>query len=155
MAANTAYTRAYFLYPHSCPYCPRSWVLGAGDTWSPHQRRYLANGYCGDRIYPFDWNSLDRNADHVTDLEVFIDSVRTANQATQVDLVGHSAGGGLGYEYLANEERAQTVRRYVHIGSFPSDAPPGPDGGDTVPTLNLWSEQDVIVGEPIYLGQPT
>ena len=85
--------------------------LGAGDTWSPHRRRFTANGFCGDRIHPFDWNSLDRNADHVSALSTFIDGIRARHQVQQVDLVGHSAGGGLGYEYLEDESRAESVRR--------------------------------------------
>lgn len=119
--------------------------LGAGDTWSPHRRRFIANGMCADRLFVFDWNSLDQNADHVGLLTAFIGEVLDTHGVSSVDLMGHSAGGRLGYDYLADLERRQTVRRYVHIGSFPNESPPGPPDSDPVPTLNLWSAVDLVV----------
>ena len=119
--------------------------LAAGDTWSPHRRRFIANGVCPDRIYAFDWNSLDQAADHPALLGAFIESVLAEHNVTQVDLIGHSAGGRLGYDYLSVPRGRQTVRRYVHVGSFPNDRLPGPEDVEPVPTLNLWSEADLVV----------
>ena len=119
--------------------------LASGDTWSKHVQRFIANGYCPSRFHSFDWNSLDRSADHLQDLESFIDSVLLKNNADSVDLWGHSAGGGLGYGFLAQPERAAKVRKYVHIGSYPNETPAGSTDGEYVPTLNLWSPADLIV----------
>ncbi len=119
--------------------------LASGDTWGKHVPRFAANGYCASRFHAFDWNSLDRDADHVQALETFIDGVLTENDAEQVDLWGHSAGGGLGYGFLSQAARAAKVRKYVHIGSYPNEAPAGPEDGEPVPTLNLWSPADLIV----------
>jgi pimeloyl-ACP methyl ester carboxylesterase len=70
--------------------------------------------------------------------------VLEATGASQIDLAGHSAGGGLGYEYLEDPARAARVARYIHIGSFVNDGPAGPEDAP-VPTLNLWSAGDTVV----------
>jgi hypothetical protein len=66
-----------------------------------------------------------------------------STSATQVELVGHSAGGGLGYDYLSDANRAAKVAHYVHLASNPQSGPAGPDGD--VPTLNIYSPYDAIV----------
>jgi hypothetical protein len=63
--------------------------------------------------------------------------------ADQVNLTGHSAGGGLSYGYLEDPERAAKVANYVHIGSNAQNGPAGPE--QDVPTLNVWSPDDLIV----------
>lgn len=120
-------------------------LLASGDTWSAHVRRFVANGECADRFHAFDWNTLDRGRDHAADLDAFIEAVRAQHGVEQVDLMGHSAGGGLGYQYLGEAARAAKVRRYVHVGSGEAPAPAGPEGGTPVPTLNLWSRGDTVV----------
>ncbi len=120
--------------------------LASGDTWSPHTMRFSSNGWCTDRIYAFDWNTLNRTIDHTELLDAFIDEVLAETGSSQVDLGGHSAGGGLGYEYLADAERAAKVAHYAHIASFIESRPAGPEGD--VPTLNLWSAQDLTIDEP-------
>ncbi len=115
--------------------------LAGGDTFANHFARFVANGYCPDRLYAFDWNTLDRGADHVAALDALIDRALAATGAAQVDLGGHSAGGGLGYQYLADPAGAAKVAHYAHIGSGREDAP------TAVPTLNLWSDADLVVME--------
>lgn len=119
--------------------------LASGDTYSPHVRRFAANGECADRFYAFDWNTLDRAHDHAADLDALIDAVRAQHGVDRVDLVGHSAGGGLGYTYLSDATRAAKVRRYAHIASGEAAGPAGPEGGPAVPTLNLRSTSDRVV----------
>ena len=120
--------------------------LASGDTWGLHFQRFSANGYCRDRMFAYDWNTLDRSVDGNVLLDAYIQQVLAETGATQVDLAGHSAGGGLGYTYLEDPERASRVAHYAHIGSFPNDAPAGPVGAP-VATLNLYSAGDTIVAE--------
>ncbi len=123
--------------------------LASSDTWAAHVQRFVANGRCADRYHAFDWNTLDRNADHTVTLDTFIDEILALHDADKVDLFGHSAGGGLGYSYLENPDRAAKVRRYVHVGSFPAEGPAGSQDMP-VPTLNLWSTGDLaVMGEDI------
>jgi pimeloyl-ACP methyl ester carboxylesterase len=116
--------------------------LASGDTYANHVMRFEANGYCQDRMFVYDWNSMGFS-ESPENLDAFVDEVLAATGASQVDLMGHSAGGGIGYAYLADAARAAKVRRYVHIGSGETEGPAGPDGD--VPTLNLYSSDDRIV----------
>ena len=92
----------------------------------------------------FDWDTLNRAADHASALDLHVDTVRATFDVEQVDLMGHSAGGGLGYDYLADPDRAAKVAHYVHVGSFANEAPAGPEAAP-VPTLNIWSPDDTVV----------
>lgn len=116
--------------------------LASGDTYAKQAQRFLQNNYCGVSVYVFDWNSLGGGS-NVEALDAFIESVLARTGASQVELAGHSAGGGLGYDYLADATRAAKVAHYVHLGSSPQTAPAGPNG--EVPTLNIWSPYDAIV----------
>lgn len=118
--------------------------LASGDTWANHAMRFEANGLCPGWFVAFDWNTLDRNVDHEGNLAATIDALLADTGATEVDLFGHSAGGGLGYDFLADPEHAARVAHYVHIGSFRNDGPAGPDDAP-VPTLNVWSPDDRTV----------
>lgn len=116
--------------------------LASGDTYAKQVMRFTTNGYCADRLFAYDWNTLNQE-DIATTLDAFVDDVLTKTGATQVDLTGHSAGGGLGYTYLADSARAAKVAHYAHIASFAQDQAAGPSGN--VPTLNIWSEADLII----------
>lgn len=122
--------------------------LASGDTWANFVRDFQAAGYCPDRLYAFDWNTLDRTVDHNSALDVAIESLLARTGAKQVDLIGHSAGGGLGYLYLTDSARAAKVARFVQIGSMSQGRPAGPTG--ETPMLNLWSDGDrVVAGKEI------
>ncbi|HPM75646.1 MAG TPA: hypothetical protein PK961_01045 [bacterium] len=116
--------------------------LEEGDAFAAQSMRFAANGYCPERIHAFDWNTLIYNsAAQTQQLDAFIDDVLAADNAAQVELVGHSMGGGLGYDYLRDAARAAKVAHYVHVASFGlGAAPPG------VPMLNLSSSADYIAG---------
>ena len=116
--------------------------LASGDTYANTARRLASNGWCLSRIFAFDWNTLERGGE-VTLLDETIDAILVETGAEQVDLMGHSAGGGLGYDYLSDPDRAAKVAHYVHLASFPSENPAGPDGD--VPTMNIWSAGDTTV----------
>jgi pimeloyl-ACP methyl ester carboxylesterase len=116
--------------------------LASGDTYALQAKRFAANSHCGDRVHAFDWNTLGGGSS-VDALDAFIDEILANTGAAQVNLAGHSAGGGLGYNYLADAGRAAKVAHYVHIGSNPQEGPAGPDG--SVPTMNIWSPYDAVV----------
>ncbi len=116
--------------------------LASGDTYATQVQRFTSNNYCSDRLFAFDWNTLEQ--DGAEDLlDAFIDDVLAQTGATQVNLVGHSAGSGLGYGYLTDATRAAKVAHYVEVGSGANAQPAGPTG--EIPTLNIWSEDDLIV----------
>ncbi|TVR88031.1 MAG: alpha/beta fold hydrolase [Saprospirales bacterium] len=125
--------------------------LASGDTYEKQVARFIANGICADRLFLFDWNSLSR-VDKSETLDRFIDEVLDQSGAHRVNLVGHSAGGGLGYSYMSRLPFARKVASYVHIGARPEPSPPGPEG--EIPMLNIYSGTDPIVpGAEIPGGQ--
>jgi pimeloyl-ACP methyl ester carboxylesterase len=117
--------------------------LASGDTYATQVQRFTSNRYCGDRLFAFDWNTLGNQAEAIANLDALIDQVLEQTKADHVHLAGHSAGGGLCYNYLADGGRAAKVARYVHIGSGTQSQPAGPSGA--IPTANIWSEGDKVV----------
>ncbi|MFM8490073.1 MAG: alpha/beta fold hydrolase, partial [Bacteroidota bacterium] len=118
--------------------------LASGDTWTKFQQLFHTNGYKSKFIYAFDWNSLNQLGGNTPQLlDQFIDQVLQETGASQVRLIGHSAGGGVCYTYLSDPARAAKVDGYVHIGSSVQTSAAGPGG--TEPTLNIWSTEDEIV----------
>lgn len=116
--------------------------LASGDTWAKFAQYFTSNGYCNRQMYAFDWNSLATGSNVSAALDAFVDTVRARTGSAQVDLIGHSAGGGTCYTYLNNLNAAAKVAHYVHVGSSTQSGPAGPGG--SVPTLNLWSDGDLI-----------
>jgi len=117
--------------------------LASGDTYAKHYMLFTSNGYCGNRLFAYDWNTLGLGGGDVNVLDAFIDSVLAQTGASQINLFGHSAGGGLGYNYLSDATRAAKVAHYVHIASSTQSGAAGPNG--EIPTLNLWSDGDEVV----------
>lgn len=119
--------------------------LASGDTWAGQIQRFVQSGYCGKQLFVFDWNSVGGNGKKNDSLlRVFIHNVLAQTNAKQVDLVGHSAGGGLGRGYLLDSINASKVSHYVHIGSrkwfkefswFPNTR-----------CLNIYSDADKVTG---------
>ncbi len=118
--------------------------LASGDTYATQFQRFTSNGYCNNALYAFDWNSAAFGADQSSALSDFIDIVISKTGSSQVDLVGHSAGGGVCYGYLESATNAAKVAHYVHIGSSSQSQPPGPNG--EVSTLNISSTDDATTG---------
>ena len=107
----------------------------------------MANGYCPQDIHAFDWNSVSsftgESDEHSADLALFIDAILASSSRARVDLIGHSAGGGIGYDFLSNPAYASKVANYAHLGSMLQPGPAGPAG--EIPTLNVWSEGDMAI----------
>lgn len=123
--------------------------LASADTWTAFARRFEANGYCPDHLYALDWNTITDRESGLDALVTLVDQAIAATGDAQVDLIGHSAGGGLAYQYLSDAARAAKVATYVNIAANP--APPGEDpvlpGPVDFPisTLNLASSADTVV----------
>lgn len=116
--------------------------LASGDTYVNQLMRFSANGFCEDRMFVFDWNTLGNDGKDTTRLRIFVDSVLTLTNAKQVVLMGHSAGGNLGYRFCSDPNKAERVAKYIHIGS---SAQTQKAGNGTIPTLNIWSPGDKVV----------
>lgn len=124
--------------------------LASGDTYASFAQRFTSNGYKWNKIHTFDWNSLAPSANDVPNLDKFIDNVLQKTGYKQVELIGHSAGGGVCYNYLKDTKRAAKVAHYVHTASSTQPGPAGATG--EVPTLNLWSDSDKAVAGTNIVG---
>lgn len=118
-------------------------MLASGDTYARPAQWFSDEGSCSYRFFVFDWNTLNQSADHVGALDRFIDSILNVTGAQKVDLMGHSAGSGLGYNYLNDAGRAAKVAHFAYLAGGPQTAPAGPNG--EVPTINVYSDADKIV----------
>lgn len=110
--------------------------LASGDTYEKQMKRFCSNGYSLADLYAFDWNTLDVGADNVGKLDKFIDAVLAKTGATQVDLVGHSAGTAVVQQYT--QKHRSKVKHLVLLAGFP------PDSQDSTPILNIYSTFDFI-----------
>lgn len=117
--------------------------LGSGDNWATQMQRFSSNGYCNQRMFVFDWNSINRSKATDSLLNVFIDEVLRKTKSTQVDLIGHSAGGGICYTYLNDSIHALKVAHYIHIGSGKMKTAAGKHA--EVKTMNIYSKADMVV----------
>jgi triacylglycerol esterase/lipase EstA (alpha/beta hydrolase family) len=85
-----------------------------GSEWQAASPLLANNGYC---VFAFDYK--DEGHAHIAtvagDLSTFVDKVRAATGAAQVDIVGHSQGGMLPRYYLKFLGGADKVRVLVGI----------------------------------------
>ncbi|MCX6316031.1 MAG: hypothetical protein NTW29_01970 [Bacteroidetes bacterium] len=92
--------------------------MASGDTYAGQIIRLKEAGYCADRLFVFDWNSVNGNGKKNDSLlSNFIDEVLAKTGSKTIDLVGHSAGGGLARGYLIDSAGAAKVEHYIHLGS--------------------------------------
>jgi pimeloyl-ACP methyl ester carboxylesterase len=117
--------------------------FASGDTWGSFARRFMANGYCPKSLVAFDYNSILGPDNALDALDAAVDALLVTSGADQVDMMGHSLGGAVGYSYQSDPVRAAKVRKYVHVASGTSE---GPADSDT-PMLNLVSTNDLIVAD--------
>lgn len=115
-------------------------MLASGDTWTLQFQRFEQQGYTKNSLYVIDWNTVAMGNRSTNALDSIIEQILKTQKVNQVNLVGHSAGGGLCYNYLQDPKNAAKVAHYVHVGSGRMKKAP------TVPTLNLYSLEDKITG---------
>ncbi len=114
--------------------------LAASDTYNNFYQLFHSNGYCDDLLFVMDRNTLDLTGNFVPTLDSVVNYILTITQQSQINLMGHSAGGGLAYAYLNDSISHGKVAHYVHLASFPQS-----QAVKNVATLNIWSKQDLIV----------
>jgi alpha/beta hydrolase fold len=117
--------------------------MGSGDNWATQIQRFSSNGFCEDRLFVFDWNSIGGGQNTGVLLDSFINSVLEKTKADKINLVGHSAGGGVCYSYLKDSLHALKVAHYVHVASMKMKTPAGKNG--EVPTMNIYSMDDKVM----------
>lgn len=117
--------------------------LASGDTYEKQAKRFASNGYELNELYAFDYNSLDITKDQNKELDKFINEILKKTKATKVNLVGHSRGAALVYDYTKNFERANKIEHLVMLAGFLQPQPAGFKG--ELPTLNIYSTDDKIV----------
>ncbi len=116
-------------------------MLASGDTYATQVQRFIAQGYCSSSLVAMDWNTVGLGRNNTAmQLDAIINKVLEKTGAKQVELVGHSAGGGVCYNYLKDSAKAQKVAHYVHVGSSKLTEPA------MVPTMNVYSKDDLISG---------
>jgi pimeloyl-ACP methyl ester carboxylesterase len=110
----------------------------AGSNFASQAMRFESNGYAPSWIMTLDYDSTAA-VGNSTEVDKQIDeAIATLKQRTgksQVDLVGHSEGTSVDYNYLTDEEkgaeRRANVARYVNMDGQANN--PG------IPTLALWA----------------
>ncbi|MCO5248118.1 MAG: alpha/beta hydrolase [Chitinophagales bacterium] len=118
-------------------------LMASGDTYEKQVKRFTSNGYSLDELYAYDYNSMDVLNDPKNDLNKLIDEVLKKTKAPKVNLVGHSLGSSIVYEFCTNPLRAAKVEHLVTLAGFIQDRPGGPSG--EIPTLNIFSMHDKVV----------
>jgi pimeloyl-ACP methyl ester carboxylesterase len=121
-------------------------LYGSGDNIANVALLLASNGYCSDRFYAIDYESLNQMDQPGSngDLDAFIDYVLAETKADKVELVGHSNGtinsrnylleGGMGNVVAAH---AAKVAHYIHLAGGPLPVPSDP------PTLCVASNSDM------------
>ena len=61
--------------------------MGSGDNWATQIQRFSSNGFCEDKLFVFDWNSIGGGSTTSTSLNKFIDGVLKKTNATLLVVV--------------------------------------------------------------------
>lgn len=116
-------------------------MLASGDTWSNTVQHFTNAGYSMGELHVLDWNTLNFNRSAAqSQLDSLIAVVLKSTKSKKVNLVGHSAGGGVCSSYITTKKNYKKVERYVHLasGTLPI--------GIKTETLNLYSTDDLVTG---------
>lgn len=115
-------------------------MLASGDTWTLQFQRFEEQGYRSNYLQVLDWNTVAFGKGNANLLDSAINHTLQITGAKQVNLVGHSAGGGVCMNYISKPENAAKVAHYAHIGSGKLTQAPN------VATINIYSLDDKVSG---------
>src|SRR3954449_1524516 len=113
-------------------------IEGSGSQFESQKMRFMSNGYPEKWIDELDYDSTRAVGDK-SEVDAQIDAkvaaLRKATGKAKVDVIAHSLGTSVMYDYMTNgssaEERRASIGRYVNVDGQQSN--PG------VPTLALWA----------------
>src|SRR6266480_2320421 len=113
-------------------------IEGSGAQFESQKMRFMSNGYPEPWIDEVDYNSTRAVADKSEVDQQIDDAIAALEQRTgksQVDVVAHSLGTSVMYDYLTNgdmaAQRRANVAHYINVDGQNQD--PG------VPTLAVWA----------------
>ncbi len=120
-------------------------LYGCGDSYTKMIQYFRANGYPENKLYTYDWNTLDfQNAPKNTSpLNDFIKEVKTKTGFDKVNIVGHSLGGNLTFNYCSNAKYAENIHRLAWLAPYLPNRSKIPN--TTIPTLNIRTNTDFVV----------
>src|SRR3954452_7485120 len=118
-------------------------IEGSGSQFESQKMRFTSNGYPEAWIDAVDYNSTRAVGDKSevdSQIDAKIAALKQKTGRSKVDVVAHSLGTSVMYDYLTNgpmaDQRKASVGKYVNVDGQQSN--PG------VPTLALWAGR----GEP-------
>jgi hypothetical protein len=113
-------------------------IEGSGGQFESQAMRFMSNGYPRGWIDEVDYNSTRAVADKSEVDQQIDEAIATLEQRTgksKVDVVAHSLGTSVMYDYLANgamaPQRRANVAHYINVD--------GQDQNPGVPTLAVWA----------------
>jgi pimeloyl-ACP methyl ester carboxylesterase len=113
-------------------------IEGSGAQFESQKMRFMSNGYPESWIDEVDYNSTRAVGDKSEVDQQIDDAIAALKQRTgkpQVDVVAHSLGTSVMYDYLTNgamaAQRRANVARYINVD--------GQNQNPGVPTLAVWA----------------
>jgi pimeloyl-ACP methyl ester carboxylesterase len=113
-------------------------IEGSGSQFESQKMRFMSNGYPEKWVDELDYDSTRAVGDK-SEVDAQIDAkvaaLKKATGKSKVDVIAHSLGTIVMYDYMTNgsmaEERRASIGRYVNVD--------GQDSNPGVPTLALWA----------------
>jgi pimeloyl-ACP methyl ester carboxylesterase len=129
-AARAAFSQNPVLFVHG--------IEGSGSQFESQKMRFMSNGYPEAWVDELDYNSTRAVGDKSevdAQIDAKIAALKQKTGRSKVDVIAHSLGTSVMYDYLTNgpmaAQRKANVGRYVNVDGQQSN--PG------VPTLALWA----------------
>jgi esterase/lipase len=117
---------------------------GSGDSYYNIIQYFRTNGYPESKLFTYDWNTIINNAPgKIYPLNRFIEEVKATTGYDEINIVGHSLGGQLTFNYCKREEFATNINQLAWIAPYLEDRTKIPDS--TIQTLNIRTNTDVVV----------
>jgi hypothetical protein len=129
-AAPTSFGQNPVLFVHG--------IEGSGSQFESQKMRFMSNGYPEKWVDELDYDSTRAVGDK-SEVDAQIDAkvaaLKKATGKSKVDVIAHSLGTTVMYDYMTNgpmaEQRRASIGRYVNVD--------GQDSNPGVPTLALWA----------------